>query len=312
MPKVPKIILTLIEEGPDILVILLITVVANFILRRIFSGTKKFLIQRMEKRGDAISLDTEKNVKTIEAVLGRALSLLIWTSAILAILKRVKIDVSGILTGAGIVGVAVGFGSQTLIKDVIAGLFLLLENQIRVNDSALINGVAGSVEEVNLRTTVIRAENGGLHIFPNGSITTLANLSRGFAHYLFDFVITPDSNIDTAFATMTAVIDEMRLEPPYKDVILAPLEIYGVDRVMEQGINIRGRIKTLPHKQWGVGREANKRFLARFAVAGISLSSRLVNIKVDGHETTTGSLNRDDIKNLIREVLEESRQPYQS
>src|SRR5690242_9418561 len=130
MPKLPKIIQTLIEEGPDILVILLITIVVNFVVRRIFSGTKNIVIQRMNKRGDAISLDTEKNVKTIEAVLGRAISLLIWTSAILAVLKRIHIDISGILTGAGIVGVAVGFGSQTLIKDVIAGLFLLLENQI--------------------------------------------------------------------------------------------------------------------------------------------------------------------------------------
>ena len=303
MPKLPKIVVAIIEEGPDILIILAIAAVANFILRRLIRGFKDLVVERMNKRGDATAFETEKNVKTIEAVLGRTLSLFIWASAILAILNRVKVDISPILTGAGVLGVAVGFGSQSLIKDVIAGLFLLIENQIRVNDTALINGTAGTVEEVNLRTTVIRAENGGLHIFPNGSITALANLSREFAHYVFEFVVTHESNLDDAFAAMMAVIEQMRTESAYANLILAPLEIHGVDKIMEQGVVLRGRIKTLPHKQWGVGREANKRIRQKFAELGVHLANRELTIHIEGE---TKKFSKDELKTIIREVLRES------
>lgn len=303
MPKLPKIVVAIIEEGPDILIILAIAAVANFILRRLIRGFKDLVVERMNKRGDATAFETEKNVKTIEAVLGRTLSLFIWASAILAILNRVKVDISPILTGAGVLGVAVGFGSQSLIKDVIAGLFLLIENQIRVNDTALINGTAGTVEEVNLRTTVIRAENGGLHIFPNGSITALANLSREFAHYVFEFVVTHESNVDDAFGAMTGVIEQMRTEPAYANLILGPLEIHGVDKILEQGVVLRGRIKTLPHKQWGVGREANKRIRQKFAELGVHLANRELTIHIEGEMK---NFSRDELKTIIREVLRES------
>ncbi len=306
MPKVPKILQAIIDEGPDILTILVLAAAASFILRRAFRGLKDLIVERMNKRGDATALDTEKNVKTLEAVLGRSISLLIWASAVLAILKRIHVDISPILTGAGVLGLAVGFGSQTLIKDVIAGMFLLIENQIRVNDTALINGVAGTVEEVNLRTTVIRAENGGLHIFPNGSITALANLSREFAHYVFEFMVTHESDVEAAFSAMTDVIETMRKEPAFEPLILGPLEVHGVDKILEPGVVIRGRIKTLPHKQWGVGREANKRMRVKFAACGVALANRELNVRFEG---AAGGQSRDELKALIREVLRETERP---
>lgn len=307
MPKVPKIVQAVIDEGPDIVIILVIAAVASFLLRRLFRGLKDLIVERMNKRADATSLETEKNVKTLEAVIGRSLSLIIWISAILAILKRIHVDISPFLTGAGVLGLAVGFGSQTLIKDVIAGLFLLIENQIRVNDSALINGVAGTVEEVNLRTTVIRAENGGLHIFPNGSITALANLSREFAHYVFEFQVTHESNVEAAFTAMNDVIEQMRGEAAYAETILGPLEIHGVDKILESGVMIRGRIKTLPHKQWGVGREANKRMRAMFAQCGVALANRELNVRFEGGNSDSHS--REELKAVIREVLRETQKP---
>jgi small conductance mechanosensitive channel len=307
MPKVPKIILAIVEEGPDILVILVIAAAGSFMVRRLFRGVKDVIVERMNKRGDATAYETEKNVKTIEAVLARSLSILIWVAALLAILRRIHIDISPILTGAGVVGLAVGFGSQTLIKDVIAGLFLLIENQIRVNDSAMINGTAGSVEEVNLRTTVLRGESGGLHIFPNGSITSLANLSRDFAQYIFEFTLTHDSNVEAAFAEMTAVIERMRTEDAYKHFILAPLEIYGLDRILEQGVVIKGRIKTIPHKQWGVGREAVKRMRRAFAEGGVALATRELSVRFEGGAGAK-EFSREELKEIVREVLRESQQ----
>jgi len=310
----------MIDEGPDILIILAIAAIASFLFRRLLRGVKDWSIERMNRHGDANSLDNEKNIKTIEAVLGRSLTFVIWAGAALAILQKLKIDTSALITSAGIVGVAVGFGSQTLIKDVIAGLFMLIENQIRVNDGALINGIAGVVEEVNLRTTVVRAENGALHIFPNGSITALANLSRGFAQYLFEFVVEHGANVDKAFTIMSGVIDQMREEEAYKGQFLAPLEIYGVDRIIEQGVVLRARIKTQPHKQWGIGREANKRIRAQFAQNGIPLAAREWNVNFSGGGTgipasapglaaaappAVSQMNRDELKSLIREILRE-------
>ncbi len=306
MPKLPKIVITLIEEGPDILLILGLAAVAAFLWKRLLHGVESWIVERMNKRGDANALDIEKNVKTIEAVLARSVSLMIWTSAVLVVLKKLKFDISPFLTGAGVIGVAVGFGSQTLIKDMIAGLFLLIENQIRVNDTAAINGVTGTVEEVNLRTTVIRAENGGLHIFPNGSITALANLSRGFAHFVFEYTVEHDSNVDQAFEIMSETIEEMRTEDAYKSLILGSLEVHGLDRIVEQGIVLRGRIKTLPHKQWGVGREANKRIRARFAKAGIRFATRELSIHFDSAGAPAG-LDQEELKAIIREVVRETK-----
>lgn len=309
MPKLPKLVNEILDQWDDILILLAVAGLSSFLVRRLLNGLKNIIIERMNKRGDASALDVEKNVKTIEAVLGRTLSFMIWGGAVIAILHRLKVDTSAFVTGAGIVGVAVGFGSQTLIKDVIAGLFMLIENQIRVNDAAMINGVAGTVEEVNLRTTVIRAENGGLHIFPNGSITALANLSRGFAHYVFEFTVAQDTNPDKGFEIMNSVIEQMRKEDPYKSTILAPLEIHGVDRILEQGIVLRGRLKTTPHKQWAAGREANKRILAEFERAGIQIASREWNIRMDGGGE---GLRREELKVLIREVLRDEGTPAKS
>jgi moderate conductance mechanosensitive channel len=156
---------------------------------------------------------------------------------------------------------AVGFGSQTLIKDVIAGLFLLIENQIRVNDTALINGVAGTVEEVNLRTTVIRAENGGrahlsqrIHHGPRQPVPGVRALRLR---------VPGDPRNQRRSGLCTAMNGRHRTDAHrtclHKDLILGPLEVHGVDKILEPGVLLRGRIKTLPHKQWGVGREANKR-----------------------------------------------------
>ena len=312
MPKLPKLVTAILEQWDDILILLAVAWLSSFLVRRLLNGLKNIIVERMNKRGDASSLDVEKNVKTIEAVLGRTLSFMIWGGGIVAVLQRLKVDTSAFVTGAGIVGVAVGFGSQTLIKDVIAGLFLLIENQIRVNDAAMINGVAGTVEEVNLRTTVIRAENGGLHIFPNGSITALANLSRGFAHYVFEFTVAHDTDPDKAFAIMNDVIDQMRKEDPYKATILGPLEIHGLDRILEQGIVLRGRLKTSPHKQWAAGREANKRILAEFERAGIKMASREWSIRMDGGGSSNDSMKRDELKTLIREVLRDEGTPPKS
>lgn len=305
MFKLPKTVRVFIDEAPDIALILFVAALASMSVRLIFKKVRDLIIERMNKRGDTNAFDTERNVKTIESVLERTVRLLIWATAVLSCLNKLHIDISPILTGAGVVGLAVGFGSQALIKDVISGLFLLIENQIRINDAVMINNVAGAVEEVNLRTTVIRAESGALHIFPNGSITAIANFSRQFAFYVLEYTIASTADPKQAFEILSRIAGEMRDEPEYKAIILAPIEIHGVDRIRENGIALRARIKTVPGKNFAVGREINRRVLARFPEAGIALANTDVNVRISGAEPSGPALSRENIKAIVREVQRE-------
>ena len=165
------------------------------------------------------------------------------------------------LTGAGIAGVALGFGAQWLVRDVIAGFFLILENQVRVGDVAAINGVGGVVEAINLRTIVLRDAEGAVHVFPNGAINTLANRTKDFSFYVIDVNVLYDQDVDRVIEVLRATGQELEQDPAYRDLILAPLEIYGVDAFLDTKLTVKIRIKTVPLKQWDVGRELRRRIL---------------------------------------------------
>src|SRR5262249_13797501 len=152
----------------------------------------------------------------------------------------------------------------SIIKDVLGGLFLMMENQIRVNDVAVINGKGGLVEEINLRTTVLRAEDGAVHIFPNGSIQSLANLTREYSYFVVSVSVSYKEDTDRVIAVLQEIAQGLSDEEPFKSAILAPLEIMGVDELANFAVVIKGRFKTVPIKQWLVGREMNRRIKKRF------------------------------------------------
>jgi len=185
------------------------------------------------------------------------------------ILRELNFDIAPLLAGAGVIGVALGFGAQNIIKDVLGGLFMLIENQIRVNDVAVINGKGGLVEEINLRTTVLRSDDGAVHIFPNGSITTLSNLTREYSYYVFNLAISYAEDPDRVIGVLKSIGAELMEEEGYKPLILAPLDVLGVDQLGENGVTIKARFKTLPGKQWVVGREMNRRIRKQFQDAEI-------------------------------------------
>lgn len=294
-----------LETALHILLILAVAATATFLVRRLTRAIEAYALKKMQQRGDTTALELEKNVRTIQLVLSRSLAFVIWAGAALAVLRRVGVDTSPFLTGAGVLGVAVGFGSQTLIKDVIAGLFLLIENQIRVGDTATINTVTGSVAEVNLRTTVLRAESGALHYFPNGSITALANLSVEFSFYILELVVPHETPVETAFEIIRQTGAELQTEQPYKNTMLGPVEIQGVDKFLEAGFAIRIRIKTTPGQHYNAGRELNRRLMANLRTRGIELPTRSLNLRTDPR--VLQAIERDEIKNLVREVLAEQK-----
>lgn len=205
------------------------------------------------------ALERRKRAQTIASLARRTLSGLIWTCAVLIVLRELDVDITPVLAGAGIVGLAVGFGAQTLVRDVITGFFLIVEDQVRVGDVAVVNGTGGLVEEINLRTIVLRDLEGVVHVIPNGEIKTLANRTKDFAFYVIDLGIEYEADIDQVAALVQEAGRELQADPAFGPSILEPVEILGVDAFNDSSVTLKIRIKTVPLKQWEVGRELRRR-----------------------------------------------------
>jgi small conductance mechanosensitive channel len=259
--------------------------ILSFFVKRLLRGLRSYSIALMVRRGDAVNFELEKRATTIVKVIRTPLLLVIWVAVVLTIMAELKLPIEPTLAGAGLgfgaVGVAIGLGAQTLIKDILAGLFVLLENQIRVNDVAVINGTAGLVEEVKLRTTVLRGENGAVHVFSNGSIQSLSNLTREYAFFVFEVALDFGQEPEPALTVMREVAHDMRSDPTYGPVILDDLELLGMDRLSGGSFSLKGRIKTIPMKQWMVGREMNHRLRARLSKEGLQPSVQTAIIHLD-------------------------------
>jgi small-conductance mechanosensitive channel len=293
-------------SGARVLFLLLAGYLLTIIINRAIRAIRGFFTRTMLRDGAMLQTEVEKRAATVASVARRTLLTLLWAAVTLMALQELGFKIEALLAGAGIsagiIGVAVGFGAQTLIKDVLAGLFLLVENQIRVGDVAVVNGVGGAVEEINLRTIVLRAENGAVHIIPNGSITSLANLTREFSFYVFEFNFRLEEDTERAVGILRSVASDLRADPLFGPFVLDQLDVMGVDRLKTDGALVKCRIKTLPTKQWAVGREMNRRILARFNTEGIDLSASPTVVRLEPHGPSD---QREQLKSLIREVLAE-------
>jgi len=260
-----------IVGGTRIVVIFLLAWIASRVSRKAVATLRLRTLRQVGQAGTS-ELELQKRVHTITQVAARALSILIWTVALAMVLHELHFNIAPLIAGAGVVGIAVGLGAQTLIKDVLSGMFLLIENQIRINDVAVIDGTSGLVEEINLRTTVLRSENGAVHVIPNGSIQKLSNLTRDFSYAVLTVTVDYGQDPDRVMETITELGAELRQEEAWQSIILQPLEMLGVDALDSSGIIVKFRIRTAPMKQWAVAREMNRRMKRRFQDAGIDLA----------------------------------------
>jgi small conductance mechanosensitive channel len=249
---------SIIETGLRVFVILVVAWVLMRLLHRVLKQLEKRLINKGEEVGDPPS-ESQKRIETIVRLLRQAALLALWTTAGLMILKEMGVEIGPIIASAGIVGVAVGFGAQNLVRDIIAGFFIILENQIRVGDVATINGTGGLVEKINFRTTVLRDLSGVVHIFPNGAITSLSNLTKEWSGYVFEIGVAYKENTDQVVEIMREVGHSLRDDEKFGRSILEDIEIFGVDKLGDSAVIIKGRIKTKPIRQWEVGREYLRR-----------------------------------------------------
>jgi small-conductance mechanosensitive channel len=235
--------------------------------------TTSLLVRRFEHQvslGTSIdALERAKRARTLGSLVERVASITVTIVSLLMILDQVGVNIAPALTGAGIAGLAVGFGAQALVRDIISGFFLILEDQVRVGDVASINGVGGLVEEINLRTIVLRDEEGAVHFFPNGSITTLANRSKDHSYYVIALALPYSEDPDRIVAILRDVGDGLREDPRFGPFVLEPIEIMGIDSFDDWSMRLKLRIKTMPLKQWEIGRELRRRIRKALDAAGV-------------------------------------------
>lgn len=219
-----------------------------------------------------------KRAQTLTHVLESVAGVLLGVVGGLLVLSELGLDMKPILTAAGIGGLAIGFGAQSLVKDVITGFFILLENQIRVGDVVKIGATGGLVEAITMRTITLRDLSGSVHVIPHGSVQQVTNMTRDFSCYVFDVGVAYREDVDEVMAVLREVGEGLQADPAFGGDVLKPLEILGVDRFADSAVVIRARITTKPIQQWRVGREMNRRIKKAFDARGIAMPSPTVTV----------------------------------
>jgi moderate conductance mechanosensitive channel len=266
-----------------ITMVLILAWIAMKVLRVFVGRLERNLLQQSAVEGEPPS-ESQKRIETITRLIRQGLLLALWITAGLVILQEVGVEVGPIMASAGIAGLAVGFGAQNLVRDVISGFFIILENQIRVGDVAIINDIGGLVEKINFRTTVLRDNAGTVHIFPNGGINKIANMTNEWSAYVFNLRVAYSEDVDKVIEVIRSVGQQMLADDKFKRMMLGEPEIFGIDTMAESAIVIQGRLKTKPIRQWDVGREFLRRIKLAFEANEIEIPfpQQSIRFNVDG------------------------------
>ncbi len=248
-----------------IAVIVVMAVLVNYILQRLIRGFRTRIAARM----------TDPEQVRRAATLGRAFrylaTVIVTLLAVVLVLSQLGISVAPILGAAGVAGLAIGFGAQSLVKDYFTGFFLLLENQIIKGDVVQVADKSGLVEDVTLRYVQLRDYDGNVHFIPNGLISTVTNMSRGYAYAVVDVGVAYREDVDEALEVMRQCGDELRQDPGFGTRILGAVEIVGVERWADSAVILRCRFRVGPLQQWDVRREYLRRLKRAFDARGIEI-----------------------------------------
>ena len=220
---------------------------------------------------DGERIERSARARTLLPLVKNVLLVVIATIASLSVLSSLGIDIGPLLAGAGVVGLAAGFGAQTLVKDVITGAFILFEDQVKVGDVAIINDQGGLVEKLTVRTIVLRDLAGNVHIVPFSSVGSLTNMTKEYSRYVLDVGVAYREDTDEVVDVLNEIDAEMRADPEFGPKIIAPIEVLGVDRFEDSAVIVRARLTTKPIEQWSVGREFNRRLKKAFDARGIEI-----------------------------------------
>ncbi len=254
-----------LENGLKILLVLIAAWVVMRLIRRMIAAFKRFALKRAD---DAESV---RRVETLSRVIRYVATVILIIAVVMEILHLLGISIAPLLGAAGVVGIAVGFGAQSLVKDYFTGFFLLLENQIRVGDFVAIAGERGLVEELTLRHVRLRNVDGNVHIIPTGMIDKVTNMSLEYSYAVIEVGVAYREDVDEVFAVIRATGAELRADAVLAPLILEDLELLGVENWADSSVVIRARIKVQPLEQWRVRREFLRRLKQAFDARGIEI-----------------------------------------
>lgn len=259
----------LISTLPFVLLVLFLAIVAAIVLRFAVKRLNVFLLKQAED--DPHPEGSKRRVATLSGITRKTGQIAIWTIAVMVILGHLGVQIGPIVAGAGIAGIAIGFGAQNLVRDIISGFFILLEDQVRIGDVAVINGTGGTVEEINIRTIVLRDGAGTIHIFRHGLVETLSNRTKQWSAAVFDINVAYREDTDAVVRVMEEVATRLRDDAGFADKIIEPMEVFGVAKFTDSAVVINARMKTKPMHKWTVEREYRRRLKKAFEENGIEI-----------------------------------------
>ncbi len=248
---------------------IIVILIIAWIMLALSSKLIPALRKQLQKHTD--DLEQQRRLETLGRVLRYTAAVVITLITGMLVLSQVGISIAPILASAGVVGLAIGFGAQSLVKDYFTGLFLLLENQIRQGDVVEVAGLGGLVEEITLRHIRLRDYEGSVHFIPNSAVSTVTNRSRGYAYALVDIGVAYRENLEEVFEVIRKVATAMRADETLGPLILEDLDLAGVDAWADSAVTIRFRIKVLPLQQWTVKRAFLLRLKKEFDRLGIEI-----------------------------------------
>jgi len=232
------------------------------------AGLTAFVSHRTERLFDDDDPSTmnerEKRAATLGKVLRNIVAVVVSIVALLMILRELGLDIAPLLTGVGIAGIAIGFGAQSIVKDFLAGIFILIEDQFDVGDVVNIANKSGLVEKITLRTTTLRDLEGKVHVVPNGQVDVVTNMTKKWSRSVVDIGVAYKENVDRVMGVLQEVGDAMASDSEYGKLIIEPLEVLGVQDFSDSAVQIRVMFTTVPLKQWTVGREFRRRVKLAF------------------------------------------------
>lgn len=242
--------------------------VFTLIMIKVIKVVSNRLSSALKKKADE---EAEKRAKTLTSVIQNFLIILVLIVSAITIIGHLGIHIAPLLATAGIAGIAIGFAGQSLIKDIINGFFLLLWDQIRVDDYVQIAEKRGLVEMINLKMTVLRDFNGNVHYIPNGTIDIVTNMTKDYSRYLFEIGVAYREDVDEVIEVIKEIDSGLREDADFMEDILEPIEIFGLDKFADSALIIKARTTTKPSKQWRVAREFNRRLKKKFDEMGIEI-----------------------------------------
>lgn len=256
------------DQGITILFIAIVVWVAHRFSHKVVVRLVETLVVQ---HGDDSKEDEEKREQTLVRIFHGIITVVLWAVTILMILSELGVDIAPLIAGAGVVGIAVGFGGQYLIKDLVTGLFLILENQYRVGDGVEIAGLSGKVEDITLRVTKLRDLDGVIHNIPHGEVTTVSNKTKGFGRINLDIGIAYEANIDAAIAVINKIGQEMAKDLEYKDDIEEAPVFLRVNNLGDSSVDLKVVATVEPGTQFALAGVLRKRIKEAFDKEGIEI-----------------------------------------